>query len=349
MKYLQNRESFSFSTYSKAGLFSDDEDDGDADGHHPTGVRISGNYQNDYFEISLPLPPPPPPSSPSTTKTDHARNSNEEEFEFCFSFNSSSTIVDIPTTTAISANHPFHHDKPPMPAPTFAPSQLVNVNVFDEKHNNCQKVNKSTNYEYVFDKASTRQYHHGVVSPYVFPPSRLYTFHEARQGFENNRNSTRLDGIKKFMVKLRSIKSILRSSFIASHRLQEVKVKVNINKKASIDRKQIDYGHITTKSNDSNDIVVNTESQRRSSKEDKSSTRVKFKGFSKMLDVIMKNIKPTRRSKQASSKSCPVSIKSSPSHDPSAGNGGNERRNSSYSRDRSIQAAIAHCKKSFGK
>ncbi|PWA43723.1 hypothetical protein CTI12_AA533020 [Artemisia annua] len=70
--------------------------------------------------------------------------------------------------------------------------------------------------------------------------------------------------------------------------------------------------------------------------------------LSKMLDVVMKNIGITRRSKQMGSKSCPVSIKSSPLHDPD-GNTRDERRNSFYSRDHSIQAAIAHCKKSFGK
>ncbi|KAF5785335.1 hypothetical protein HanXRQr2_Chr10g0427461 [Helianthus annuus] len=340
MKYLQNQESFSFSTSSKNGLFSDDED-GESDG---PGGRISGHRQNDYFEISL----PPPPPSPSATKTNHG-DAKKEEFEFCFSFNSSSTLVDFPSIpNPANSNHPFHHDELPMTTSTFAPSQLVNVG--DKKHNHRYKVNNLMNYKRIFQKASSPRCHQGLVSPYIFPPSRLRTFDETQRGLINYRNSPRLGGIRKFMVKLRSIKSMLRSSLNASRRLHPpAKVKVNKKiQKTSTDHKQRDCSHMTNKSIDNNDIVEKTLSQSQNQEEQKSSKGMNFYGFSKMLDVIMKNLRMTRRSKQTYSKSCPVSIKSSPMHDPS-GNARDERRNSFYSRDHSIQAAIAHCKKSFGK
>ncbi|KAI3759972.1 hypothetical protein L1987_50359 [Smallanthus sonchifolius] len=344
MKYMQNQESFSFSTYSKTGLFSDDEDgDADTDGHNHTGGRVSGHHQNDYFEISL----PPPPPSPSTTKTNHS-DSKEEEFEFCFSFNSSSTLIDFPTTPiSASSNYPFHHHDPPMTTTTFATSQLANV--VDKKHNH-HNENKSMNYKRIFQSASSPRYHQGLISPYVFPPSRLRTFDDTQLGLIKNRNLTRLGGIGKFLVKLRSIKSMLRSSLNASRRLHHAKVKVNKkNKKTSIDHKQSEFNHTTNQSNDNNDIVANAHSQKGNQEEEKSSRRMNFYGFSKMFDVIMRNLRAARTSKQTDSKSCPVSIKSCPLHDPEVGKGRDERRNSFYSRDHSIQAAIAHCKKSIGK
>ncbi|KAI3805847.1 hypothetical protein L1987_21734 [Smallanthus sonchifolius] len=140
---------------------------------------------------------------------------------------------------------------------------------------------------------------------------------------------------------------MLRSSLNASRRLQPGKVKVNKkNKRTSIDHKQTEFSHMTNQSNDYNDIDANAHSQKGNRDEEKSSRRTNFYGFSKMFDVIMRNLRATRRSKQTYSKSCPVSIKSSPMHDPDVGNGRDERRNSFYSRDHSIQAAIAHCKKS---
>ncbi|XP_076917626.1 uncharacterized protein LOC143577782 [Bidens hawaiensis] len=345
MKHLQDQESFSFSTSSKNDLFSDDED-GESDNHNNTKGRISGHHQNDYFEITL----PPPPPSPSATKTNN-NDAKEEEFEFCFSFNSSSTLVKFPTTPiSANSNHPFHHHKchkPPMTTSTFATSQLVNI--VDRKHNQCNKIKSSMNYKRILNASSPRC-HQSLISPYKFPPSRLQTFEETQRGLVKNRNSTRLGGIGKFMIKLRSIKSMLRSSLNASRRLQPpAKVKVNKkNKRTSIDYKQRDYSHMTNKSS-SNNIVSNIFSQKQILEEEKSLKKVNFYSFSKMLDVIMKSIRTTRRSKHTYSKSCPASIKSSPMHDIDVGNARDERRNSFYSRDHSIQAAIAHCKKSSGK
>ncbi|KAD1722741.1 hypothetical protein E3N88_42394 [Mikania micrantha] len=324
MKHLQNQETFSFSTSSKTGIFSGAED-GDVDGHNHNKGRFSGHHRNDYFEISL-----PPPSSPSTTKTDHSY-SKEDELEFCFSFNSSSTLVDFPTNPIpASSNHPFHHDRPP--TPTSVASQLVNV---DKKHNHSNKINKPVHYKRMFQSRSSPRCHQGLVSPYIFLPSR---------------SSTRLGGIRKLMVKLSSIKSMLRSSSLnASRRLQPAKVKIKVNKKStSVDHKQTDCGHMIWKSSDNNDILANTHSQRRNHRE-RSSRIMNFNGFIKMLGLIMRNVKTTRIPKQTDSKSCPVSIKSSPMHDPNTGNDCDERRNSFYLRDHSIQAAIAHCKKSFGR
>ncbi|KAL8224772.1 hypothetical protein R6Q57_017329 [Mikania cordata] len=171
MKHLQNQETFSFSTSSKTGILSSDED-GDVDGHNHNKGRFSGHHRNDYFEISL-----PPPPSPSTTKTDH-RYSKEDELEFCFSFNSSSTLVDFPTNVIpANSNHPFDHDRPP--TSTSVASQLVNI---DKKHNHYNKINKPIHYKRMFQSRSSPRCHQGLVSPYIFLPSRFGTFVETQRG-----------------------------------------------------------------------------------------------------------------------------------------------------------------------
>lgn len=70
-----------------------------------------------------------------------------------------------------------------------------------------------------------------------------------------------------------------------------------------------------------------------------------FDSITRMVEAVSKNIIGARGKTKLQSKSCPGSIKSSPIHQEGRSV---SSENKIYARDNSVQAAIAHCKQSFG-
>ncbi|KAL7582435.1 uncharacterized protein LOC111876128 isoform X1 [Lactuca sativa] len=270
---------------------------------------FSDDEEGGVFELSL----PPQPSL--ITKTNDNIHEKEEEFEFCSSLNSSSTLVNFPIST-------FHHPKPA----TITSSTTAEIHIENHYHFKYQKkVNNLFNINHGRIIRSPRCHQGQEVT-------RLRIFDKTQ------RDSARFSCIRKIMVKLTSIKTILQDT--KSRSLQQSPTN-KVNKKIPMDNKPNKLGI----QRDSSDMVNTNSNKKRNKQEEKSSKS----GFNKMFGGFMKNIGICRRSKHVGSKSCPVSIKSSPMHDNDVRDTCDERRNSFYLKDHSIQGAIAHCKKSFGK
>lgn len=157
----------------------------------------------------------------------------------------------------------------------------------------------------------------------------------------SNNRTTMSGGIMKLFIKFRTMKvRTLLATFMKSRQV--------ISSPGSSDHKKKKSKERLVKPSDKWLIQRNQEQGRNINKDNEKSLPIGEK-YPRVLEINLDAIKGAVEAismgvgrKNRQTRSCPTSIKSSPLHN------GFPSENKSYSRETSIQAAIAHCKRSFG-
>ncbi|OIS99944.1 PREDICTED: uncharacterized protein LOC109230388 [Nicotiana attenuata] len=338
---LDQRKSFSFSSFdfnSSHGLFSSDDDI--SQGYDASYVVYDSDDDDDgaYIEINL----NPLPTKTTVVDKEEKELASEVELRISFSAGISSTVT---TTCSLSAadktscsttQHAQGTTNKPRLGVFVSLTRIVNAFMASSvKNSNSLRVEEA-NFDHEFEHESN-----------------------CTEMLSNRKDRTMVtskpNGIMNFIIKFkyRNIPSMLFSMVTPKAKREQMPARQPLlqrdnntcNKNPTNDTMKLE----TRNHSDLNYQDVNR---------DKSTSSVagiiNLKAMRGVLDSLVRTSRyytsaRTRTSfanKHRKSKSCPNSIKSSPMH--SNNNSCDDEVRRFYPRDNSVQAAIAHCKKSFG-
>ncbi|XP_009606101.1 uncharacterized protein [Nicotiana tomentosiformis] len=355
---LDQRKSFSFSSFdfnSSHGLFSSDDDG--SHGYDASYVMYDTDDDDDddgaYIEINLnPLPT-------KTTLVDYdgesvnfhreEKEASEVELRISFSAGIPSTVTTCSISAAETSRSTTQHAQRTINKPRLglfvSLTRIINAFVASSaKTSNLVRVEEA-NFGHEFE-------HERIHLPSM---SKADYTEMLRSRKDRTMVASKPNGIMSFIVKFkyRNIPSMLFSMLSPKPKREQMPARQPLLQRGS-NTCNGNPTNDTTKLKTRNHSELNYQDLTR----DKSTSSVagimNLKAMRGVLDSLVRTGRyytsaRTRTSfanKHSKSKSCPSSIKSSPMHSNNISCGDEVRR--FYSRDNSVQAAIAHCKKSFG-
>ncbi|XP_055807950.1 uncharacterized protein LOC129876522 [Solanum dulcamara] len=359
---LDQRRSFSFSSFdfnssnNSSSLFSSSCDE-----FFSSNFVMYDTEDDDeaYIEINL---NPPRPTTKTMLKEKECNNSNSSEVELRISFSSSNGISPIETMTTTTCGTTQHAPgtttttmtKPRGRRLFVSLSRIVNEFIGASSANTLNSVREI--------EANNVAREHGPAQLLPPPLSKSDCTEMIRNRKDCTMVASKNNGIMNFIVKLKykNIPSMLISMVTPKAKSGQIRARQPLLQRehsSTCPRRDPmnNNNMMKSKTREHSDLDYQNLNHDKSTSSSSVAGIVNFKALRGVLDGLLVRTSRYYKSattrgallsanKQNISKSCPSSIKSSPMHI----NVCDDDVRRFYSRDNSIQAAIAHCKKSFG-